>query len=234
LARDRFDAGDAMTATYPTRYRDRFGEERTTIVNDGAMLTMVVRGVQFQGRDYDCLEPSDAADPAQLSSFSFLHGDLCSCSLEADVPIPVVTSAGMVDGVLTFTLELGGPLPTGQMDREQLKLRLSVNGQVYHSPGKTGWFEGEMLDLQRLLPPGTFMKACINCALSDYSPYGHGLFGNMICFRTNKAGYRALPSGEDFDKDAYFSVIETVSEVVQETYLCSEFERRQPGTGYRG
>jgi hypothetical protein len=91
-----------------------------------------------------------------------------------------------------------------------------------------------MLDLQRKLPPGTFMTACINCAFSDYSPCGHGLFGNLICFRANKAGYLGLPSGEDFSKDAYFDVMETVSEMVQETYVCPEFERRLPGTGYRG
>jgi hypothetical protein len=64
-----------------------------------------------------------------------------------------------------------------------------------------------------LLPPG-------DAALSDFSPYGHGLFGNMICFRANKVGYVALPSGEDFDKDAYFGATETVSEMVQETHLC--------------
>jgi hypothetical protein len=111
---------------------------------------------------------------------------------------------------------------------------LTVNGQTYTSDGGTGWFEGEMLDVQGKLPPGTFMKACINCAFSDYSPYGHGLFGNMICFRANKAGYLTLPSGDDFCKDDYFAVMSTVSETVQETYLCPEFERRKPGTGYRG
>ena len=91
-----------------------------------------------------------------------------------------------------------------------------------------------MLEIQAKLPDGVFMKACINCAFSDYSPYGHGLFGNMICFRANKAGYLALPSGEDFEKDAYFAVLETVSEMVQETHLCPEFQRRAPGMGYRG
>lgn len=75
---------------------------------------------------------------------------------------------------MTFELELGEPLPTGQMDRERLKLRLAVNGQTYHSDGKSSWFEDEMLDLQRKLRPGTFIKTCINCAFSDYSPYGHG------------------------------------------------------------
>ena len=223
-----------MTTTYPARYRDRSGAEQTTILNDGEALSMVLRGVPFQGNDFDSFKPQDVADSAQLATFTFLHGSLCFCVIEADITLPVVTPTGTVDGLLTFELELGEPLPTGQMDRERLTLRLNVNGRTYASDGKSGWFEDEMLDVQRKLPPGTFMKACINCAFSDYSPYGHGLFGNMICFRANKAGYLALPSGANFEKDDYFAVLDTVSEMVQETYLCPEFERRTPGTGYRG
>jgi hypothetical protein len=220
--------------TYPARYTDRFGTERTTILDDGESLTMVVRGVRFRGRDFDAFRPEGVSDPAQLTTFTFLHGGLGFCVIEADIPVPVVTPAGTVDGLLTFELELGEPLPTNQTDPDRLKLRLVVDGRTYTSEGKTGWFEGEMVDLQGKLPPGTFMKACITCAFSDYSPYGHGLFGNMICFRANKAGYLALPAGEDFEKDAYFAVMDTVSEMVQETHLCPEFERRKPGTGYRG
>ncbi len=223
-----------MTTAHPARYRDRSGPEETTILNDGVVLTMVVRGVQFRGRDFDGFEPQGVADPAQLASFTFQHGSLCFCVIEADIPVPVVTPTGTVDGLLTFELELGEPLPTGQMNQERLALRLAFNGQTYSSDGKSGWFEDEMLDVQRKLPPGTFMRACINCAFSDYSPYGHGLFGNMICFRANKAGYLALPTGADFSKSAYFAVLQTVSETVQESHLCPEFERRQPGTGYRG
>lgn len=223
-----------MTVIYPARYTDRFGTEPTTITNDGTTLTMVVRGVRCHGNDFDGFEPQGVTDPAQLATFTLLHGSLCFCTVEADIPIPVVTPTGTVDGLLTFELVLGEPLPTGQMDRERLALRLVVGQQTYASDGTSGWFEDEMLGLQRKLPPGTFMKACINCAFSDYSPYGHGLFGNMICFRANKAGYLNLPSGVDFEKDAYFAVLETVSGMVQETHLCREFQRRAPGIGYRG
>ena len=223
-----------VTATYTTRYRDRFGEENTTILNDGESLAMTIRGVRFQGNDFDYFEPQDVSDPAQLSSFTLSHGSLCSCVIEADIPVPVVTPTGIVDILLTFVLELGNPLPTGQIDRERLKLCLILNEQSYTSEGNTGWFEDEMLNLQSRLPPGIFMKVCINCAFSDYSPYGHGLFGNMICFRANKRGYLALPLGKDFDQVDYFEVMATVSEMVQETYLCPEFEKRVSGTGYRG
>ncbi|QEL17834.1 DUF6304 family protein [Limnoglobus roseus] len=218
-----------MTVIYPARYTDRFGTETTAITNDTETLAMVVRGVRFHGNDFDGFEPLGVTDPAQLATFTLLHGSLCFCTLEADIPIPVVTPTGTVDGLLTFELVLGEPLPTGQMDRERLALRLTFGGQTHASDGTSGWFEDEMLDVQRKLPPGTFLKACINCAFSDYSPCGHGLFGGLACFRDNKTGYRAVTG-----KDALFVVWDTMNEFVQETHLCSEFERRVPGTGYRG
>ena len=216
------------SAIYPARYTDRHGEEQTTIANDGEGLTLVVRGVRFRGNDFDRFEPQDVPDPAALP-FRFLRGCLGFCTIEADIPLPIVTPAGIVDGLLTFELTLGEPLPTNQMDLERLKLILVVNGQSYSSRGQSGWFEGEMLDLQSKLPSGTFMKACLNCAFSDYSPYGHGLFGCLACFRGNKTGYRAVTG-----KDDLFEVWDTMTEYVQETHLCPEFERREPGTGYRG
>ena len=222
------------SAVYASRYKDGFGEEHTTIMNDGGLLTMVVRDVQFQGNDFDMFEPKDVSDTSRLSSFKFLHGRLCFCVIEGDIPVPVETPSGIVNGLLTFELKLEGPLPTGQMNDKQLKLRLAVNEQTFSSQGKTGHFDGEMLDLQNQLPDGTFMKVCFNCAFSDYSPYGHSLFGTMICFRANKTGYLALSIKEEDFKDHYFDVMDTVSEIVQETYLCPEFERRVPGTGYRG
>lgn len=75
-----------MTTTYRAWYRGRFSEEATTIQNDGETLTMVARGVRFRGADLDGFEPQDVPDPDQLSSFTFLHGSFCFCTIEADIP----------------------------------------------------------------------------------------------------------------------------------------------------
>lgn len=82
---------------------------------------------------------------------------------------------------------------------------------------------------QEALPEGVSLKACLSCAFSDYSVYGHALFGNMPCFRDQKAAYLAVR-----DKDGYMDMMDGFTEMAQETYLCIEFERRKPGTGYRG
>ncbi len=49
----------------------------------------------------------------------------------------------------------------------------------------------------------------------------------MLCHREAKVQYLAVRSKAD-----YWSV--PVTERVPETHLCAEYERRVPGTGYRG
>lgn|SRR5579875_150910 len=70
---------------------------------------------------------------------------------------------------------------------------------------------------------------CFTCAFSDYSPVGHGLFGSLACFRGNKSSYLQVQSKRDL-----FAIWNTMTEFIQETYCCPAFERRKPGTGYRG
>ena len=43
-------------------YSDRNGSERTTIHNDGATLTITLRGVTFSGPDFDSLVPDPLSD----------------------------------------------------------------------------------------------------------------------------------------------------------------------------
>jgi hypothetical protein len=218
-----------MTVQYAASYADRFGRESTSIANDGTTLSMVVRGVAFAGSDFDGLEPVAGTDPDRLASFTLQGGCLCSCVIEADIPILVATPGGTEDGLLRARLELGQPAPNGGLDREHLILELRFGGRVFRSSGRSGWFEDEMLDVQNQLPPGDHLRACITCAYSDYSPVGHGLFGGLACFRDHKAEYRAVRSKADL-----FRIWGTMTGFVQETYLCPQFERRQPGTGYRG
>jgi hypothetical protein len=163
---------------------------------------------------------------------------VCSSSLKMGLANPVTTHQMRARVKATNAwfrlcssarLELGNPAPNGGLDREHLTLELRLGGRTYQSSGRSGWFEDEMLDVQGQLPPGTYLRACITCAYSDYSPIGHGLFGGMACFRDNKAEYLAVRSKADL-----FRIWGTMTEFVQETYLCPEFERRQPGTGYRG
>lgn len=93
----------------------------------------------------------------------------------------------LLDGDLLVELVLGAPAPNGGLDREQLRIVLEYDGQRFVGPGTSGWFEDELLSIQNQLPDDAFIKACINCLYSDYSPYGHGLFGCMMCRSCGRA-----------------------------------------------
>lgn len=212
---------------YPATYSDAHGSETTTIDNDGETLRLTLRNVDFVGRDFDSLEPNGAT-PEQLRVFTLNHGSLCSCRIEFRIPVPIHDRGSLLGGVLSVTLVLGDPAANGGLGGEQLRLVLEYGGQQIAGTGTSGWFEDELLEIQRQLPEGVFIKACINCMYSDYSPYGHGLFGGMMCFRNRKAEYLKVTTKQQFWS------LGRQDRFVQETYLCPEFERRIPGTGYRG
>lgn len=213
---------------YPITYTDPRGSETTTLHNDGATLRVVLRATEFVGPGFDLLEPKDAA-PEQLGRFMLHRGCLCSCRFELRMPVPVLDRGRLLEGALAVELVLGDPAPNGFLDREELRITLEHGARRFAGTGTSGWFEDELLEIQAQLPEGVLIGACINCLYSDYSPYGHGLFGQMMCFRNLKAEYLQVTTKEEF-----WSVHDRHDRFVQETYLCPEFERRIPGTGYRG
>jgi hypothetical protein len=220
---------DPIDQTLAAWYRDARGTERIEIHNDGLNLRTLIRGVPLAGSDFDSLSV-DAAHCAEAASLFTLYGDeLCACQLEVAFPIEVVVGGAAMAGTLVAELELGAPNPERPgISRETLTLGLRLPGRELRSAGNSGWFEDELRDLWRQLDGG-HLRACFCCAFSDYSPYGHGLFGDMVCFRDVKEAYRRVST-----KQALFDLWPRLSGYVQETHLCPQFELRRPGAGYRG
>jgi len=215
---------------YSAKYIDINGVEQTTIYNDSQNLRLTIKGVEFSGPAFDMLEPADDATAEEKAPFSFSHDCLCSCRIELRMPILISHENKRIDGSLSIKIVLGDVMPNGGLDRETIELILEYEDYSFVSSGQSGgFFEYELLDIQRQLPNGDFILACINCLYSDYSPYGHASFGGMMCFRNLKTEYLKVKSKDDF-----WSVHDRYDRFVQETYLCPEFERRVPGTGYRG
>jgi hypothetical protein len=211
------------------KYQDRHGTEQVRIDNDGRLLTVAIRGVQFAGEDFDALAPIGGR-PASDLAFTLSDGCLCSCVLEWDAPVPVVAGFTETEGLLRCRLILGDPGgPYGGLTAEELIMALHAATSIYPTERDYGSFEDALEDIHRQLPPDTYVKACITCAWSDYWPAGTGLIGPMACFRGVKDAYRQVRTKRDL-----FAIWTIRTGDVQETYLCPEFERRRADTGYRG
>ena len=218
-----------MHGSYPIRYADKHGVVDSVIYIDGQELRLTIRDVEFWGYDFDGLEPVKGTHPDKLESFVLNRGDLCSCTIECEFPVEILADNHTLEAGLHIHIKLGNPAPKGWLDQEVVELTLHYNDIIIRSSGQSGWFEGELLDIQKAMPTNHFLKICFGCAYSDYSPYGHGLFGYLYCFRGNKEAYLAVKS-----KDDIFAIWDTATEEVQETHLCPDFQVRKPGTGYRG
>lgn len=218
-----------MTQRYQAAYRDARGEERTVIENDGTLLRMTVRGVPFVGNSFDDFEPQTEEDGEELRDFSFLYGSLSDCVIECDMPIAVVAGTEVIQARLHIHLSKRSPVQGERFGSEELVLRLDMGDASFTSePGRDS-FEGALQDIQNALPRDTYLQCCFTCAFSDYSPAGNGVFGCLACFRGNKAEYLKVKGKFDL-----FRVWDCMTEFVQETSYCPEYQRRVPGTGYRG
>ncbi len=214
-----------MIESYPAKYQDESGEEVTSISNDGKTLQMVVREIRFIGSDFDGLKPVVKGNPDSLNSFVIHCGCLCDCIIEWEMPIPIVVDERVSHGTLHARLKLGKPRPHDcSIDEEALQLSLHYKDKSFFSCGKHGWFDDELEEIKAQLPDEMYLKVCHRCAFGHYPAAGYGLFGGLACFRNQKDEAREAK----YKTAAYWQLFETgVTEWVQETYLCPEFERRK-------
>jgi hypothetical protein len=212
---------------YPIDLTGSFQDGRATdnvkLANDGGELSGQLRGVRLVGNDFDGLT-ADLGDGVSAPFALGPFGDLSAGLLTLGLPCAVQIGRGVVRSRLEARIQLPPPDET-----VRLSITLPDGRGPFVSPGTSGWFEDELVDLTRALPSDTRMVNCFSCGLSDYSPYGHGLFGSMECFRGAKTEYRAVST-----KLALFKIWDRGAGRVQETHLCEEWEPRPRGRGYRG
>jgi hypothetical protein len=219
---------------YPGRFSDHSGDDPASVENDGARLLLSVRGVSFVSTDAVTWRPAEAAlSYEQASRFDWRSGHLVNCAVRWKMPLPVLCDGRKRMAELNVAVHVppGEALPGS--DWADLRLALVYGGLTYASRGGSGDFENEMLDLQRQLPDGTSIYACITCQWSDYSPTGHSPFGDMVCYRRCKCAYAAARGKRPFLNESLW-VDRGAIPRTQETHRCRDWRLREPGTGYRG
>ena len=181
-----------------------------------------IRGVHVWGADFDGLDADDIPDAHTRVTLN-RAGEVSDCLLSGDLPCAVSVAGVKRPATVHFDLDLR-PQSNPDPNNANLALACEIDGTTYSVAD--AWFEDGLLRLERTFPTDQELTACITCLYSDYSPGGHGLTG-MQCHREAKTQYLEVRS-----KAEYWGV--PVTEDVPETYLCGEYQRRVPGTGYRG
>ncbi len=213
-------------------YRDATGTEQVQWRIEGSRrygypqleVSTTIRGVPVSGTDFDGLEPVQTADPRAGALALNTAGEVGDCVLTGDLPCAVVVAGQRREVAIHFVLDLRADPARNAARPGNLRLSARIDSATFKVTDD--WFEDGVLRLADMLPPDARLMCCATCLYSDYSPGGHGLMG-MRCHRNAEQQYLAVRSKAD-----YWSV--PVTEEVPETYLCPEYQRRIPGTGYRG
>lgn len=225
--------------TWDATYTDARGRFPATISTDGMSLRLSVLGVTFAGIGFSQLEPAFETPAALLDGFvlsdstTFNGRMLAACEMALTIPLPLVVDARSVEGALTIDVRLREP-GEASWAYEALILTLTFgDGHVMVSSRKdvnrSICFEDHLLALIAKLPPRVSIKSCFTCQYADYSVYGSGPFGCMLCFRNHKAAYDRVET-----KDDYLEFHDDYDRIVQETWLCPDYAPRRSSAGYRG
>jgi len=192
------------------------------MVNDSSELTIDLDGTIFTSRFLDDFEPNDRGHLPARFSLDDLQC-LTACKIYCKLPVAILINARPAMGWLATTIHLSTERYT-----PSLQVDFEWEGDTIQL-GELEVFEGVFDVLKNRLPAEVTLKSCYTCQYSDYSVYGSQVFGSMLCFRNHKEAYLQVK-----DKDEYMHLMDQYERMVQETYLCDDFEHRRKGTGYRG
>lgn len=227
---------------YKGFYTDSLGKREIEIGNDFNTLTMEVNGVLFYGSGFDDMSVDDRSKytAAQLAGFTFLRTpvyqkegyveSLCNCAIEIVVPQVIIDKLNNAQFSLDLTIQcvLGKPRPRPGfgIEFEKVTLTLIIAGNTCTGIGAD--MESAFDGIRKQIDHQYMFKNCYGCQYGDYSVYGQGCFGTMLCYRNKKEQYNQVTNKEEYiDLDAPDSH-------VQETYCCDQYETRKYGAGYRG
>jgi hypothetical protein len=209
-----------MKLEYPTVYRDFRGVEKCTFIADGSSFTITIREITFDGHFWELVPKKgqeemarnyfDLNDNGELSGITNLSNGKSSSgfSVNVDIPIKVVTKDNQeIDAIIEF-----GTNPQ--------QLFFIIDGVRYTSESPS--FEYGLARAYTQSLNIEYVKCCVNCKFSAFSPMGNQEYGDMMCFKNCKEnwveiGYIGLKDPHDWSKIAK-------REKTQEAYYCDEFE----------
>ncbi len=215
--------------TYHGTFQDRFGTESICIENDFNTLSVELRGLIFEGSSFDdlCLKDKNnfciekLAKSFEFESFTSEYLQLSNYQLYFKIPIIFIEIATKkereIDVNVYFELKTGYESCKISFDLEQQHLEVS-----------NGFLEIVFDQIQHQLKGKYRFENCYGCLYADYSVYGQGFMGSMLCYKNQKENYLEVKN-----KSEYMQLAPTERQT-QEIFCCSDYQIRDREVGYRG
>lgn len=232
-----------MTEKYRGQYRDNQGSVDIIIENNFDTLVTEIDGIVFSGSDFNdlCIDNKSRYTDKQLARFTFLRTpiyqthqiseSLCNCSFEISVPQNIIDKLTNIQVYTYLKIEISlgnsrNEMPGAGIEAESVTLSLTITGEIFS--GTSDCFELSFDQIRDQIKDKYQLKNCYGCMYGDYSVYGQGSFGTMLCFRNQKAAYNNVTTKSEYME------LGPPDRRVQEIFCCDQYENRKNGAGYRG
>ncbi|MFD2556355.1 DUF6304 family protein [Sphingobacterium tabacisoli] len=217
---------------YTGSFSNKTGTYSVEVYNDFDDFYMQIGRFKFSGFDLDSFEldnPEEFSDQ-ELIDFDIINRkidaqhtyiELRNYSLSLQIPQTLIVMSTKEEINIVFNLRL-------ELFEKHEKALLSFNIKGEYFEAKNGFMEMIMDDLQRQFAGRYRFKNCYGCLYGDYSIYGQGLMGPILCFKNQKEKYLDVQN-----KNEYMELKKHES-AQQEIYCCADYEPRNRVVGYRG
>jgi len=152
-------------------YRHKNKTIKGSIKTDGHTLYVTLAGVEFEGVDFESLEPTNGSVSSDMFEYTSQFSELTNFSMEFTLPLAV-----NVEGE-----EKIEPLECNIVTKENELTKIDLTLGAFEVKGCEE-FETALIHLQKKLPKTDTIKSCLSCRYSHYHPCGSGIFGSIYCF----------------------------------------------------
>ncbi|MHC5309155.1 DUF6304 family protein [Myroides sp. LJL116] len=209
----------------------KWGSYEAIITNDFKQFYLQVGKVLFEGSDFGSLElkSHNIYNSSDLNIFDlevYKNGqqeylELVNYILRFELPLNLIDTKlkeeFSVEAKCFYTQREG-------VDRTQISF--SIHDELFEAAGD--FLELVFDELQHAFKGRYRFKNCYGCLFADYSVYGQGVIGPMLCFKNQKQAYLKIVT-----KQEYLNLDEPDA-LQQELYCCEDFQSRDIVVGYRG
>ena len=197
-------------------YKDDKGEEITFFESDGSTLNIKLRGINFTGKSFDYLEPSEDFQKANELFKLNQDNEITNCEMLVKIPVKLNDRENLIESILIVEILIN---ETNYPKTKKFSICVDNKSFDIITNDDTGlYFESQLISLQKKIPINYKIYSCLFCALSHYSVYGSDKFGTLICYKELKDKILKIDNKSDFVK-----LTDNKGNSVQETFYCPEF-----------
>jgi hypothetical protein len=173
-----------MQSTFEAIYEDKEGQIKTSLLLKNKKFILKFDNFEFISDMLDDFSPNIPIENLPKRFMIDQYQCLNEYKLQFSVPLKIIKLQKIqeeIESTLQIRINQKSNPP-----QQTLQLILDIDQEKKQYKGDGDFFEFALQQIQAQMHENYHLKCCFACAFSDYSVYGQGFWGTMLCYKNNK------------------------------------------------